>query len=170
MAEDLGQEDVVGLVSGFELVAADSSVSAAQVARLPGFVQRAEGGGNVLGQLRAGGGVDGIGAREGFQGPELIERADDLFWIGEDRDRIRLEVVPGAWRVLSWPSKMMAGKGSFLGGKLKLALKKISAGIGNCSFIGHKERPLLKRLVLGVSEASGGLLRLGAIMIPPGGF
>ena len=36
--------------------------------------------------------------------------------------------MPGAWRVLSWPLKMRAGKGSFLGGKLKLALKKISAG------------------------------------------
>jgi len=30
MAEDLGQEDVVGLVSGFELVAADSSVGRAE--------------------------------------------------------------------------------------------------------------------------------------------
>ena len=81
-----------------------------------------------LGNSRAGGGVNGIGAREGFQGPELIERADDLFWIGEDRDRIRLEVVPGAWRVLSWPSKMRAGKGSFFFGRLNFALKKISAG------------------------------------------
>ena len=43
MAEDLGQEDVVGLVSGFELVAADGSVGASQIARFPGFVQRAEG-------------------------------------------------------------------------------------------------------------------------------
>jgi len=42
-------------------------------------------------------------------------------------------------------------------------------GIGNGSFIGHKERPL-KRLVLGVTAASGGLLRLGAIMIHLGGF
>jgi len=52
MAEDLGQEDVVGLVSGFELVAADGSVGAAEVARFPGFVQRAEGGGDVLRQLQ----------------------------------------------------------------------------------------------------------------------
>src|SRR6516165_4834133 len=95
MAEDLGQEDVVGLVSGFKLVAADSSVSAAEVAGFPGFVQRAEGGGNVLGQLRAGGGVDGIGAREGFQGPELIESADDLFWIGQNGNRVRLEAGAG---------------------------------------------------------------------------
>jgi hypothetical protein len=29
---------------------------------------------------------------------------------------------------------------------------------------------LLKRLVLGVRAAFGGLLRLGAIMMPPGGF
>src|SRR6516162_1586735 len=31
-------------------------------------------------------------------------------------------------------------------------------------------RSPLKRLVLGVTEASGGLLRLGAVMIPLGGF
>jgi hypothetical protein len=52
MAEDLGEEDVVGLVSGFKLVAADGSVGAAEVAGFPGFVQRAESGGNVLGQLQ----------------------------------------------------------------------------------------------------------------------
>ena len=39
MAEDLGQEDVVGLVFWFELVAADGSVGAAEVARFPGLVQ-----------------------------------------------------------------------------------------------------------------------------------
>jgi len=43
VAEDLGEEDVVGLVSGFELVAADGAVGASEVAGLPGFVQRAEG-------------------------------------------------------------------------------------------------------------------------------
>ena len=96
MAEDLGEEDVVGLVFWFELVAADGSVGASQVAWFPGFVQRAEGGGNVLGQLRAGGGVNGIGAREGFQGPELIERADDLFWIGQNGNRVRLEACAGS--------------------------------------------------------------------------
>ena len=52
MAEDLGEEDVVGLVLGFKLVAADSSVGAAEVAGFPGFVQRAESGGNVLRQLQ----------------------------------------------------------------------------------------------------------------------
>ena len=96
VAEDLGQEDVVGLVSGFKLVAADSSVGTAEVAWFPGFVQRAESGGNVLRQLRAGGGVNGIGAREGFQGPELIERADDLFWIGQNGNRVRLEDCAGS--------------------------------------------------------------------------
>jgi hypothetical protein len=79
MAEDLGQEYVVGLVLRFEAVAADCGVGAAQVAWFPGFVQRVEGGRNVLGELRASGGVDGIGANEAFEGAELIERADDLF-------------------------------------------------------------------------------------------
>jgi hypothetical protein len=95
MAKDLGQEDVVGLVLGFELVAADSSVGAAQVAWFPGFVQRAEGVGDVLKQLRAGGGVDGIGAREGFEIPESVEGLDDFFWIGQNRDRVRLEAGAG---------------------------------------------------------------------------
>ena len=43
MAEDLGQENVVGLFFGLEEVAADGAVCAAQVAWFPGFVQRAEG-------------------------------------------------------------------------------------------------------------------------------
>ena len=37
VAEDLGQEDVVGLVFWFELVAADGSVGASEVARFPGL-------------------------------------------------------------------------------------------------------------------------------------
>jgi hypothetical protein len=72
--------------------------------------------------------MDGVWGREGFEISELIECADDQLWFGENRDRIRLEAGPGSVRVLGWPSKMRAGKGSFLGGKLNLALKKISAG------------------------------------------
>jgi hypothetical protein len=60
MAEDLCQEDVVGLVLRFEALAADGGVGAAQVSRFPRFVEGAEGGRNVLGELRAGGRVDGI--------------------------------------------------------------------------------------------------------------
>ena len=48
MAEDLGEEDDIGLVRGFEEVAADGGVGAAEVAWFPGLVQRAEGVGNVL--------------------------------------------------------------------------------------------------------------------------
>jgi hypothetical protein len=36
MAEDLGEEDIVGLVFGFELVATDGAVGGAQVAGFPG--------------------------------------------------------------------------------------------------------------------------------------
>jgi hypothetical protein len=42
-------------------VAADSAVGAAEVAWFARFVQRAEGVGNVLWELRAGGGVGAIG-------------------------------------------------------------------------------------------------------------
>jgi hypothetical protein len=36
MAEDLGEEDIVGLVFGFELVATDGAVGAAEVSWFPG--------------------------------------------------------------------------------------------------------------------------------------
>jgi hypothetical protein len=51
--------------SGFwlEEVAADGAVGRAQVAWFPGLVQGAESVGNVLRQLRAGGGVDGVGGK-----------------------------------------------------------------------------------------------------------
>ena len=64
MTEDLGEEDIVGLVFGFELVATDGAVGASQVAGFPGSVEGAEGGGHVLGELGAGGGVNGLGGRK----------------------------------------------------------------------------------------------------------
>jgi hypothetical protein len=36
MAEDLGEEDIVGLVSGFEFEATDGAVGASEVAGFPG--------------------------------------------------------------------------------------------------------------------------------------
>jgi hypothetical protein len=45
-------------------VAADSGVGASQVAWFPGKGEGAEGGRNVLGELRACGGVDGVGGRK----------------------------------------------------------------------------------------------------------
>ena len=40
MAEDLGEEDIVGLVFGFELVAADGAEGAAEVAWFPWLVKQ----------------------------------------------------------------------------------------------------------------------------------
>jgi hypothetical protein len=51
MAEDLSEEDIVGLVFGFELVATEGAVGAAQVSGFPREVEGAEGCGNVLGEL-----------------------------------------------------------------------------------------------------------------------
>jgi hypothetical protein len=109
MAEDLGSEDVTGLVRGFEAVAADGAVGAAQVAWFPGLVQRAEGVGNVLGELRAGDGVDGLGGSKGSLGSELSECADDLFWLGQNGDGIEFEAcswsLPGFQLALSASSR-----------------------------------------------------------------
>jgi hypothetical protein len=79
--------------------------------------------------LRACGGVDGIGALEAFEGSELLEGADDAFWVGQDGDGIGLEAC--AW---SLPGFELAiedngGEGEFLFGRLNEALKKISAGL-----------------------------------------
>jgi hypothetical protein len=46
------------------------------------LVRGAEGGRDVLRQLRAGGGVDGVGTREGFEIPEPVEGLDDLLGVG----------------------------------------------------------------------------------------
>ncbi len=73
MAEDLGDEDVVGHVFGFEAVAADSGVGASQVAWFPRKGEGTEGSRNVLGALRAGG-VDGVWGGEAFKGAELAAR------------------------------------------------------------------------------------------------
>ena len=63
MAEDICDEDVLGHVYGFKAVAADSGVGASQVAWFPGKGEGAEGSRNVFGELRAGGGVDGVAYR-----------------------------------------------------------------------------------------------------------
>ena len=66
MAEDFCDEDVFGHVYWFKALAADSGVAAAQVTWFPGKSEGAEGSRNVFGELRAGGRVDGIGARKAF--------------------------------------------------------------------------------------------------------
>jgi hypothetical protein len=63
--------------------------------RCPGF-QGAEGGGNVLWELRAGGRVNGIGAGECFEIPESVEGLNKFLWVGEDGDRVRLGTSTGS--------------------------------------------------------------------------
>ena len=95
-------------------MAADSGVGASQVAWFPGKGEGAEGGRNVFGQLRAGGGVDGIRGGEAFEGSELGELGDDLFWLGQDGDRVRLKA--GAWSVAGFElaTEDEGGEGEFL--------------------------------------------------------
>src|SRR6516162_9691664 len=100
---------------GLNLWAADSSVGASEVAWFPGFVQGAESGGNVLRQLRAGGGVNGIGAREGFEIPESVEGLDNFLWIGQNGDRVRPEACAGGMACFELAVKDEGGEGEFLG-------------------------------------------------------
>ena len=53
------------------------------MAWFPGKGEGAEGSRNVFGELRACGGVDGVWGGEAFEGAELGELGDDLFWEAE---------------------------------------------------------------------------------------
>ena len=71
-------------------------VRARAVSWFPGLVEGAEGGGNVLGELGAGGGVNGLWGREAFKGPEFVEGLDDFLGVAEDGDGIWLEAGAGS--------------------------------------------------------------------------
>jgi hypothetical protein len=96
MTEDLCEEDIVGLAFGFELVAADGAVGASEVTWFPREVEGAEGGGNVLWELWAGGGVNGFGGRKAFEGPEPVEGLNKFLGVAEDGDEVRLETGAGS--------------------------------------------------------------------------
>jgi hypothetical protein len=53
MAKDLGEEDIVGLVFGFELVATDGAVGGAEAALVSRVGRGSRGGGSVLWELWA---------------------------------------------------------------------------------------------------------------------
>src|SRR5262249_6435362 len=80
--------------------------------------------GNVLRELRARGGVNGIGALEGFEIPESVEGLDDLFWIGQNRDRVRLEAGAGGMACFELALEDEGGEGELLGRQTKLGAKE----------------------------------------------
>jgi hypothetical protein len=61
------------------------------------------------------GGVDGVCAGEGFEGSELLERADNLLWFGQDRDWVRLETGAGSVAGFKLAVEDKGGEGEFLG-------------------------------------------------------
>jgi hypothetical protein len=114
MAEDFCDEDVLGHAYWFEAVAADSGIGASQVAWFPGKGEGAEGSRNVFGELRAGGGVDGVWGGEAFEGAEVGELGDDLFWLGQNGDRVRFEDGAGSVAGFELATEDEAGIGEFL--------------------------------------------------------
>jgi hypothetical protein len=83
MPQDLGQEDIVGHVLGFEAVAADCAV-AAEVARFPGKVALAEGELDLVVKSVLGGdmGALGIGIGTDF-GAEALKSGQNTLWRGQ---------------------------------------------------------------------------------------
>jgi len=106
-------------------VAADGGMGRAQVSWFPGFVQRVEGGRNVLGELRAAGGrADGVWGGEAFEGAELGEFGDDLFWFGQNGDRVRLKAGAGSVTGFELAIEDNGGKGEFLFWEAELGAKE----------------------------------------------
>ena len=124
MAEDLCEEDIVGDVLGFEGVATDGAVGGAQVAGFPGLVQGAEGGGNVLRELRAGGGVNGLGGRKAFEIPESVEGLDKFLGVGQDGDDVGLGTGAGSLPGFELAIEDNGGEGEFLFGEAELGAKE----------------------------------------------
>ena len=101
------------MIFGFELVAAEGAVGAAQVAGFPREVEGAEGGGNVLGELWVGGGVNGCGGRKALEVPESVEGLDKFLWVAEDGDGIWLEAGAGCLAGFELAVKEEGGIGEF---------------------------------------------------------
>jgi hypothetical protein len=94
---------------------------------VPGFprqVEGAKGGGNVLGELWAGGGVDGIGAREAFEIPEPVEGLNNFLWVGQNGDRVRLETGTGSLAGFELAVEDNGGKWEFLFWEAELGAKE----------------------------------------------
>jgi hypothetical protein len=73
-----------------------------------------KGGRNVFWEPRAGGGVNGIGANEAFEIPELSERADNFLWLGQDGDWVRFETGAGSLPGFELATDDEGGEGEFL--------------------------------------------------------
>jgi hypothetical protein len=114
MAEDFCDEDVLGHVFGLKTVAANCGAGASQVAWFPGKGEGSEGSRNLFGQLRAGGDVDGVWGGEAFDGTELGDLGDDLFWLGQNRDGVRLETGAGSVACFELATEDEGGVGEFL--------------------------------------------------------
>jgi hypothetical protein len=65
---------------------------------------------------------------EAFEIPEPFEGLNEFLCVGQDGDGIRLETGAGSLAGFELAVEEEAGKGNFFFGRLKDALKKISAG------------------------------------------
>jgi hypothetical protein len=72
--------------------------------------------------------VDGIWGSKGFEGSELIECADDLFWIGQNRDGVRLEACAGSLTGFELALEDESGVGELLFWEAELGAKKDFGG------------------------------------------
>jgi len=60
------------------------------------------------------GGVDGIWGGEDFESSELGELGDDLFWLGQNRDGVRLEAGAGSVAGFELATEDEGWEGEFL--------------------------------------------------------
>jgi hypothetical protein len=92
MAEDLCEENIVGLVFGFELVATDGAVGGAEVA----LVSRVGRGSRRRRKRWPVVMLTASEGREAFEIPESVEGLNKFLGVGEDGDWVRLETGTGS--------------------------------------------------------------------------
>ena len=96
LGEDLGEEDIFGLVLGFEVVATDGDVGSSASGLVSRVRRGAEGGGTYSGSCRPVVVLTAFGGREAFESPEPVEGLDNFLGVGQDGDEVGLEAGAGS--------------------------------------------------------------------------
>jgi hypothetical protein len=95
MAEDLGEEDIVGLVFGFELVATDGAVGASEVSWFQGRSREPKAAETYLGSCGPVVVLTALGEGKILRS-RRVSRAWTSFWVGQNGDEVWLEAGAGS--------------------------------------------------------------------------
>ena len=114
MAEDLGEEDVVGLVFGFELVATDGAVGERRWPGFQGWSREPKAAETYLGSCGPVVVLTALGEGKLLRIPECVEGLDKFLGVGQDGDEVGLEAGAGSLPGFELAIEDEGGIGEFL--------------------------------------------------------